>query len=106
VLSKNNVFGFISGIGCGVGIALLLAPISGRDARSRIANGVREKTDRLKSQAVGLRDSATQALQKGQDEYQRHMEGLKHAVEAGVQAYQSSTAVDNEAHALGAMPQI
>jgi hypothetical protein len=37
-----------------------------------------------------LRDSATEVIEKGREEMARHKEGLKHAVEAGKQAYHES----------------
>ena len=79
--TKNNLLGFASGLGCGIGIALLLAPKSGDQTRTLIVNG----KEQLRRQATGL-------VNKGQEELQRRKEGLKHAVEAGVQAYQSHVA--------------
>jgi len=86
----DNVLGFAAGLGCGVGIALLMAPKSGNQTRSMIANGAREKRDYLKRQAVEVRDSAADVLQKGQQEVQRRKDGLKQAVEAGTEAYHAA----------------
>jgi gas vesicle protein len=90
--NKDSTLGFIVGLGCGVGIALLLAPKSGDETRSVIANRAREGTDRLKHQVAGLRDSATELLEKGRNEVERHKEGLQHAVDAGKRAYHESVA--------------
>jgi gas vesicle protein len=91
-MSKEKVLGFAAGLGCGVGIALLWAPKSGSETRSQIANQAREQADHIKQQATELRDSAAGILQRGQQEVQRHKEGLKRAVEAGVEAYQQPAA--------------
>jgi gas vesicle protein len=90
--NKDNTLGFIVGFGCGVGIALLLAPKSGGETRSVIANKARKATDRLKHQVAGLRDSATELLEKDRNEVEHHKEGLQHAVDAGKRAHHESLA--------------
>lgn len=85
--SKDNVLGFMTGLACGAGIALLWAPKSGRQTRSLIAGEARAKTDHIKQQAMHLRDSANDVVQKSQEEVRRQKDGLKHAVEAGMRAY-------------------
>jgi len=89
---KNCTLSFMMGLGWGVGIALLLAPKSGNQTRSLIAGKAREGTDHLKHQAAGLRDSATELLEKGRQDVVRHKEGLQHAVEASKKAYRESAA--------------
>ena len=82
-MNKDYAFGFMIGLGCGIGIALLLAPKSGDETRSLIASKTREGKDYLKQQAAELRDSAADVIGQGRDEVTRHKEGLKRAVEAG-----------------------
>jgi gas vesicle protein len=89
-MNKYSTLGFLSGLGVGVGIALLFAPKSGDETRSLIANRTREGTDHLKHQATVLYDSATDVIEKGREEVARHKEGLKHAVLAGKQACHES----------------
>ena len=88
--TKNCTLGFMIGLGCGVGITLLVAPKSGDETRSLIASKAREGTDHLKHHAAGLRDSAVELLEKGRQDVARHKEGLRHAVEAGKKAYRES----------------
>jgi len=90
--TKNYTLLFMAGLGCGVGITLLLAPKSGDETRSLIASKAGEGTDHLKNQAAGFRDSATELLKKGRQHVARHKEGLEHAVEAGKKAYHESVA--------------
>jgi gas vesicle protein len=89
-MNKDCTLRFLSGLGVGAGIALLLAPKSGDETRSLIANKTREGTDQLKHQATVLYDSAADVIEKGREEVARHKEGLKHAVEVGKQAYHES----------------
>ena len=81
--TKNCTLGFMVGLGCGVGIALLFAPKSGDKARSLIASKAREETGHLMNQAAGLCDSATDLLRKVRHDVARHKEGLQHAVDSG-----------------------
>ena len=87
--SKNSFLCFLVGLGGGVGIALLLAPMSGRQARLTLANQARDTADQAKQQAARVRDSAADILHKGQQQVQRQKESLKHGLEAGVAAYQA-----------------
>jgi len=83
--SIDNLLSFAGGVGCGLGIALALAPKSGNEMRSLIANGARGCKDQVQRQA-------TERLHKGQDQLQRHSTGLKQAVKACFQTYQSNVA--------------
>ena len=90
--NKESTLGFIVGLGCGVGIALLFAPKSGDESRSVIANRACEVTDHFKHQVAGLHDSATELIEKGRNEVERHKEALQNAVDAGKRAYHRSVA--------------
>lgn len=86
-MSKDNTFGLMLGFGVGVGLALLFAPNSGDKTRTRIAKGTRDGADYLKRQATSWRDSATDMIDKGQEEVTRQAEAIKVAVETGARAY-------------------
>jgi gas vesicle protein len=89
-MNKNNTIGLMIGFGLGVGVALLFAPKSGDRTRLLIARTTRDGADYLKSQATALRDSASDFIEKGQEEVARHAEGLRRAVEIGKRTYQES----------------
>jgi gas vesicle protein len=89
-MNNDYALGFMIGLGCAVGIALLFAPKSGNETRSLIANKTREGTDYLKQQATELRDSAADVIEKDREEVTRQKEGLKRAVETSTQAYKES----------------
>ena len=86
-MNKNNTLGLMIGFGLGVGVAVLFAPKSGDKTRLLIARRTREGTDYLKRQATVLRDSASDLMEKGQEEMARHAEGLRRAVEIGRRTY-------------------
>jgi gas vesicle protein len=76
IMNKNSAFGLMIGFGLGVGLAVLFAPKSGDKTRLLIAR-----------RATELRDSATDIIDRGQEEVTRHAQGLRRAVEIGRRAY-------------------
>ena len=81
--STTTGLGFLAGVGCGVGIAMLAAPRTGRETRAMLADKAREEAGQLKAQAAELCDTANGALQKQE-------KNIKQAVKAGVQAFHES----------------
>ena len=69
---------FLVGGFVGAGIALLLAPKSGRELRKDI-----------KDIASDTRDKITTTVEKGKEFYVEGTEAVKHAIEAGKTAYVS-----------------
>jgi gas vesicle protein len=63
------MLGFLAGLTCGAGTALLLAPMAGRRTRAMLAHKAREQADQIKDQAADLRDSATEILQQAGRKY-------------------------------------
>jgi gas vesicle protein len=86
-MNKENAFGLMLGFGLGVGLALLFAPDTGERTRSRIAKKTQEGADYVKRQATTLRDSATEIIDKSQEQVTRQAEAVKAAVETGARAY-------------------
>jgi gas vesicle protein len=76
IMNKNSAFGLMVGFGLGVGLAVLFAPKSGDKTRLLTAR-----------RATELRDSATDIIDRGQEEVTRHAQGLRRAVEIGRRAY-------------------
>ena len=71
----------------GVGIALLFAPDAGERTRSKIAKKTQEGADYVKRQATTLRDSASDIIEKSQDEVTRQAEAVKICSRVGARAY-------------------
>lgn len=86
-MTRDNTFGLMVGFGLGVGLALLFAPDAGERTRSKIAKKTQEGADYVKRQATTLRDSATDIIEKSQEEVARQAEAVKSAVETGARAY-------------------
>ncbi len=78
---------FIGGI-IGAGIALLLAPKSGRETRQLItdtAEDVKEKAEQYAGQAKG---AVASAVEKGKGLFQERKTVITTAIEAGKEAYE------------------
>ena len=78
---QDCTFGFLLGLGAGAVIGLLLAPLSGVEARRLLVAKAQEGADLVKEQAGDLIDGVV-----------RQQDGLKNAVEAGKKAYAYTTA--------------
>lgn len=98
---KSGIGYFLLGLGVGVAAGILWAPRAGEETRQLIADKANEGADFVRTrtqegkeyvrqQADTLRDSATDALEKGRSTVQRHKENLTAAVEAGKQAYRDA----------------
>jgi gas vesicle protein len=75
---RSVLFPFLVGGFVGAGIALLLAPKSGKDLRKDI-----------KDIAADTRDKITTTVEKGKELYVEGTAAVKNAIEAGKEAYVS-----------------
>ncbi|HEX4773126.1 MAG TPA: YtxH domain-containing protein [Bryobacteraceae bacterium] len=98
---RSGIGYFLLGLGVGVAAGVLWAPRSGEETRQILAEKANESADYVKAraqegkdyvrqQADTLRESATDALEKGRTTVQRQKENLTAAVEAGKQAYRDA----------------
>jgi len=81
---------FFLGLGLGVAVGLLVAPKSGAETRELLLNKADEGKDYLRRRGEGLRDSATEFVDKGKGAINRQKDQLAAAVEAGKQAYREA----------------
>jgi gas vesicle protein len=81
---------FFLGLGLGVAAGILFAPKSGAETRDFLRSKAEEGTDYVKRRGEELRDTATDALDRGKQTIQRKKESLSAAVEAGKQAYREA----------------
>ena len=89
-MDKNGISSFLLGLGVGVAIGMLFAPKSGQETREIIKNKTGEGTDYLKERGAGLKQTASEWVDKGKDALGRQKDNLADAVEAGKQAYRET----------------
>src|SRR5580700_4535558 len=86
-MDRDGLANFFLGLGIGVGIGMLFAPKSGEETRDILLSKADEGKEYLKKQTVGLRESASDIVDKGRDVVSRQKDMLNEAIEAGKQAY-------------------
>lgn len=79
---------FLAGLGIGALIALLFAPLSGKETRDMLVEKAEEGRDYVKNKSEEIRKQAEDAVEKGKDLVTKQKELLSAALEAGKQAYQ------------------
>ena len=86
----NRLSYFFLGLGLGVAAGVLFAPKSGSETREMIRAKAEEGTDYVKRRGGELRETATEALERGKSTVLKTKENLTAAVEAGKQAYREA----------------
>ena len=81
---------FFLGIGVGVAVGMIFAPVSGSETRGMIRGRAQEGGDYLRRRSGEIRDSASDVVQKGKDIVNRQRDQLSAAVDAGKQAYREA----------------
>jgi gas vesicle protein len=90
-MEDDNKFSyFFLGLGLGVAVGLLFAPNSGAETRDLIRSKADESKDYLRKRGSELRDSASDAIEKGKTAVSRQRDHLAAAVDAGKQAYREA----------------
>lgn len=86
-MDRDGLANFLLGLGVGVGVGLLIAPKSGEETRDILLGKADEGREFLKKQTSGLRESASDLIDKSRDIIGKQKENLNDAIEAGKQAY-------------------
>ena len=90
-MEDDNKFSyFFLGLGLGVAVGLLFAPKSGAETRDLLRSKADEGKDYLKRRTTELKDSASDAIERGKSAVTRQRDQLNAAVEAGKQAYREA----------------
>jgi gas vesicle protein len=84
-----NVFYFLTGVGIGALVGVLLAPHSGKKTRELIADQAVESRDYLVRKGTELREQASDYVERGKEVLTDQRDHLVAAVAAGKQAYRA-----------------
>jgi gas vesicle protein len=95
---------FLLGLGVGVAVGMVFAPVSGQEARGRIRSRASESGEFIRRRSRDLAESATGLVDKGKSAVRSQREQLNAAVEAGRQAYRETIA-DASANTPGGAPE-
>ena len=87
---SKGVAYFFLGLGVGVAVGMMFAPVAGSEARGMIRNKASEGGDYLRRRSEQLRDSASDVMSRGKEVVNRQREQLSAAVDAGKQAYREA----------------
>jgi gas vesicle protein len=79
---------FLLGGIVGAGLALLLAPKTGRDMRRQIRELAEETRERASDYVGQTRGKVTSSMEKGKEFYEEQKSAIKSAIEAGKEAYE------------------
>jgi gas vesicle protein len=79
---------FLLGGIVGAGLALLLAPKTGRDMRRQIRELAEETRERASEYVDQTREKVTSSMEKGKEFYEEQKSAIKSALEAGKEAYE------------------
>jgi len=83
---STKVAYFLAGVSIGAVVALLFAPLSGKETRRVIAEKAEESKDYVASMGKELRKQAEELADKGKEVVTKQKERLADALEAGKQA--------------------
>jgi gas vesicle protein len=90
-MEDDNKFSyFFLGLGLGVAVGLLFAPKAGDETRELLRSKADEGKEYIRRRSLELRDTATDAIEKGKSAVSRQRDHLSAAVEAGKQAYRDA----------------
>jgi gas vesicle protein len=79
---------FLLGGVVGAGVALLLAPQSGRETRTRIREFTEDMKEQAKDYVEDVKDKVTSSIEKGKGLYEEKKSAITKAVDAGKEAYE------------------
>jgi len=77
----NKLSYFFLGLGLGVAVGVLFAPKSGAETRDLLKSKAEEGADYVKRRGTELKETASEAIDRGKQTIQKHKENLSAAVE-------------------------
>jgi gas vesicle protein len=85
--SESLILAFFIGGLVGVGVALLLAPQPGKEARQKIKDLAEEAKEKAVEYAEQVKGKVTSTVEKGKELFEERKSLITTAVEAGKEAY-------------------
>jgi gas vesicle protein len=82
-MTSNRYSAFMSGLGIGIGVAMLFTPRSGRGTREKIAAKAADGKDYIKRRGDEIQKSANDLIEA----VKRNKENLTEALDAGKRAF-------------------
>jgi gas vesicle protein len=82
-----NRYGFLIGLGAGVGLGILLAPRSGEKTRSLLRGKAADGAAYLREQGNNAREATAEIIRDSTRKAAKGADAVKTAMEAGKQAY-------------------
>jgi gas vesicle protein len=92
------IFSFVLGGLAGAGLALLFAPLSGRETREKISDFAEDVKDRAECYVDEAKYKVRSTVQRGKEFAEEKKSAITSAIEAGKEAYEK----EKEKHAKGA----
>jgi gas vesicle protein len=84
---NNNAFGFLIGLGAGVGLGIMLAPRSGERTRSLLQAKANEGATVVRQRASEVMDGLADTVREGTRTVAKQTEAVRAAMDAGKHAY-------------------
>ena len=91
-MGESRFLYFFSGMGIGVGAALLLAPKSGAETRKAIRGSVSEGQEYIRKQGTEISETITGTFERGKEAARRTKEGMVEAFEQGKATFRNPAA--------------
>ena len=89
-MADNRLPFFLTGVGLGTALGLLVAPKSGDRIRADLRQGARSAGEFVAQNSDGIRRAANDALERGKQAAQSQRGQFEGALEAGIEAYRKA----------------
>jgi gas vesicle protein len=86
-MSRDDFGSFLVGLGLGAVVGMLFAPQPGSETRGMIAGKADQGREYMRQRSGGIRDSASELIERGREVVGRQRDNLREALDAGKQAY-------------------
>ncbi len=89
-MNKDQICGFLLGLGVGGALGSLFAPHSGKRTRTHIVQAAVDGAAYARERGEAVRGAAHGLMERGAEEIARQKEGVSQAIKKGAEAYQDA----------------